>query len=360
MLSPRTLRTKAAGIEQSVLHVSRFLKDKGVNIEILCTASDPKGKIEYEGVSMHEFSAFAPGEAYFYSAGLFEELKKKQADIIHCNGFNNLVSVLGILAKKPNQKLVITMNSSGASSFLRKVLRFPLTWFYKKFSKRLDKVICVSKWEYDFFKKTLPLPEERFIMIPNGIEAGEFQKIKLPKIPHSILTVGRLVKNKGMHRLIAAMPFVLEKHSDATLQIVGEGIEKERLQKQAKELHVENSIVFHGVFGFEEREKLLELYAKAHAFSLLTDMESQGIVFGEAVAAGLPVLAPNKGVMKEYVDAGVALGIEELDNPKIVGEKLIELFEMEQDFQKANEIVWSWERVGKAVLEVYQELQKQD
>lgn len=355
LLSPRTLRTKAAGIEQSVLHVGKYLQKKGVQVEVYCTAEQAQPPHVFEELLLREYPAIAPGENYFLSIPLYRDLCAFDGEIIHCNGYNNLVSVAGILAKKKNQKIIITMNSSGSSSRVRRMLHTPLLWFFQLFSGRLDKIICVSQWEMDYFSKNLPQARKRMVMIPNGIDVKAFTKNAGKKTPHMILSVGRLVKNKGHHRLIAAMPHVLRTHADATLHIVGEGPEEKNLTQMASELGISSNVIFHGNIPFSERARLIQLFSRAHVFALLTDQESQGIVFGEAAAAGLPLLLVDKGVMHEYVAHGVAAGIDEPDNAAAVGQALIKLFE-KKNKGKNIDFIWSWDKVGEAVYHVYQEL----
>ncbi len=356
MLSPRTLRTNAAGIEQNILHVGHYLQKKGVGVDIYCTAKNPLGKITYEGLTLHEFPAFAPHESYFYSHSLFNALRSFDGEIIHCNGFNNLVSAAGVLSKKQNQKLIITMNSSGASTAFRRLLHQPLLWFYQHYQKKFDKIIFVSKWEYDHFRKHFNLPENTFAIIPNGIDANEFKKVNAKKQKHMILSVGRLVKNKGMHRLIHAMPLLLQPFPQTQLHIVGEGKEKAHLEKLAQTLNVSHAVIFHGNMGFNERKKLLQLFKQAHVFSLMSDFESQGIVYGEAVAAGLPVIAPQKGVMNEYITAGVAFGVKNPDDAREVAEVITQSFQNVHALKPKTKLIWSWEEVGQAVLNVYHQL----
>ncbi|MDP2666531.1 MAG: glycosyltransferase family 4 protein [Candidatus Diapherotrites archaeon] len=354
LLSPRTIRHEAAGIEQNVLHIGKYLQCKGHKVEIFCTAPKPERKTVFEGLQINEFPAFAPSETYFFSPALYSVLLSFDGEIIHCNGFNNLVSVVGILAKKKGQLLIITMNSSGTTSWLRKALRFPLLWFYQFYSHKIDRVICVSKWEYEYFKQKLPLPSERFIIIPNGIDVEEFHRVPRKAVPGRILSVGRLVRNKGMHRLIEALPMVKDSIPQAELHIVGTGPEEHALKEQARRLGLENRVIFHGSYHFSERPCLIKLFRSAKVFALLTDAESQGIVFGEAAAAGLPILLADKGVMHEYVAHGAAMGIRNPDSKDEVAKGLIKLLRSSPSTYSS--FVWSWEKVGKAVEKVYLEV----
>ncbi|MEK6970151.1 MAG: glycosyltransferase family 4 protein [archaeon] len=364
LLSPRTPRAHAAGIEQNILHVSQYLLRKGVSVEVFSTAEKPRGKYSLHGIPVREFSAFAPADNYFFSIPLFQSLKKWDGNIIHCNGYNNLVSVLGITAKKKGQKLVFTLNSSGSSSMLRGLLHIPLAWFYRIHAKKIDHLVCVSRWEYEKLAPLFGLKKENVSIIPNGISLTEFAK-KGNRKSGKIVSVGRLVKNKGMHRLINAFGRVHEEMPETELHIVGDGPARHDLEQQVHAQGLTNAVFFHGNIGFEDREKLLVHYRTASVFSLLTDYESQGIVFAEAAAAELPMVIPDKGVMHEYVEAGLAQGVKNVDDSEEVARALIHALRSKPSAAKLKSLkfsksfkplIWDWEEVGEAVHQLYQHL----
>jgi glycosyltransferase involved in cell wall biosynthesis len=360
LLSPRSPVSNAAGIEQNIHHVSHYLSKKGVNVEVFCTTFHAQRTLTRDGISIHEFPAFAPKDNYFLSTPLYHALRKWEGGIVHCNGYNNLVSVVGIMAKKKNQKLVFTLNSSGSSSRLRELLHIPLAWFYHFNRKKIDHLVCVSKWEHERLAPTFGLNKKDVSIIPNGISLSEFKK-KGKRKKGKILSVGRLVKNKGMHHLIAAFAHVQKEMPEAQLHIVGEGPQREELEQQAHALGLKSNVFFHGNIGFEERETLLEHYRTASLFSLLTEYESQGIVFAEAAAAGLPMAIPNKGVMREYVEAGLAEGIQDGFNSEEVSRVLVRLLRKKRSAKKPSlkPLIWDWKEVGAAVHHLYQKLEKE-
>lgn len=113
----------------------------------------------------------------------------------------------------------------------------------------------------------------------------------------SILSVGRLVKNKGHDRLLRAFAAAQGNASGAVLTIVGSGPEETALRALANELDVADAVTFAGAVSDEERD---ELYRRADIFALLStpvgdEVEGFGIVFLEAAAYGLPVVAGRSG-----------------------------------------------------------------
>ncbi len=350
---PNTLRERNAGVEQAIFFLSKYMLEKGHEVELFCTAKYPQLNAEFEGLKLREFSRVAPNEAYYFSLPLFSALKKTDADIIHAYGYNNLLTALAVLAVPKEKPLFITGASSVTKSYFRKWLHVPLNAFYSLLSARITKLICVSEWEKDYFASRISLPSEKWVTIPNGIDVKGLQKIKRKTISHHILSVGRLVKHKGMHRLIAALPRVVKEFPDAHLDIVGDGEERENLHAQARQLGMESHITFHGHIDFSAREKLIELYSHAHVFSLMADSESQGLVYGMALVLGVPVLTPNQSAMKELVREGCALGIEHPDDAEETAQGIIRLFREPFSTQGWERVIWSWEKVGEAVLKEY-------
>ncbi len=356
LVGPNTLRVNTAGIEQALFYLAQFLLQKKQHVELFCTSPEPKGSLNYEGIPVHEFPRFAPQHAYYFSPALARAIGESKHEIIHAYGYNNMATMAAVWMKKPGQKLIITGASSISSSAFRKLLHAPLGWYYRLFRQKIDKLICVSPYEYALFKDVFRLPEEKYVVIPNGIELESLKKMKKKRVPHMILSVGRLVKQKGMHRLIAAMPEVLHAHPDARLHIVGGGPERDALELQSKKLGVSAAVTFHGHIQFEEKSRLMELFSQAEVFSLMADSESQGLVYGMGIATRCKVLTTNQSAMKELVQAGAALGIDHPDDSHAIASGIIQLFNSPLPKIEMESLLWSWERVGNAVLGVYREL----
>ncbi len=78
-------------------------------------------------------------------------------------------------------------------------------------------------------------------------------------LSHTLLFVGRLIKDKGIFELLEAMPEIL-KHVDCHLLIAGEGNEKEELIRRIKNSRLENSV---SLLGYLDAMKLHEVYLKS-------------------------------------------------------------------------------------------------
>jgi len=95
IVCPRTPRIYFAGIENSVANISKYLKNKGIDITVYTSANTPDSKAKLDDIKIKEFKGFSPGEAFYFSPELYSALKNSKADIIHCNGFNNLTTLIG-------------------------------------------------------------------------------------------------------------------------------------------------------------------------------------------------------------------------------------------------------------------------
>jgi phosphatidylinositol alpha-1,6-mannosyltransferase len=122
-----------------------------------------------------------------------------------------------------------------------------------------------------------------------------------------VLCVSRLVRRKGQDRLIEAMP-ELHRRFGARLLLVGEGDIEDNLRRQARDLGVENSVVFCGKVA---DELLPAYYAAADVFAMPSrdrwfgmEKEGFGVVYAEAAASGLPAVVGESGGAREAVEYG--------------------------------------------------------
>jgi len=114
-----------------------------------------------------------------------------------------------------------------------------------------------------------------------------------------VVCVSRLVPRKGQDALIHAWPRVLKDVPDAALLLVGGGPYRASLEKLAASLGVEDSVVFTGSVPWEELPAhydagdVFSMPCRTRRFGL--DVEGLGIVYLEASATGLPVVAGDSG-----------------------------------------------------------------
>ncbi|MFE3163743.1 glycosyltransferase family 4 protein [Streptomyces sp. NPDC059224] len=153
-----------------------------------------------------------------------------------------------------------------------------------------------------------PAAAGRMVQLPPGVDEKTFHpgsggaevraRLGLSERP-VVVCVSRLVPRKGQDTLILAMPLILAAQPDAVLLIVGGGPYERELRRLARETGVEASVRFTGAVPWAE---LPAHYGAGDVFAMPCrtrrgglDVEGLGIVYLEASATGLPVVAGDSG-----------------------------------------------------------------
>ena len=114
--------------------------------------------------------------------------------------------------------------------------------------------------------------------------------------------VGRLDPVKGALLLIEAMATVLKSHPDATLTLAGDGPARAGAEARAKELGIETAVHF---AGFMTQGQVADLLATSDMLALPSFAEGLPVVYMEALASRIPVVASRVAGVQELVEDGV-------------------------------------------------------
>jgi phosphatidyl-myo-inositol dimannoside synthase len=161
-------------------------------------------------------------------------------------------------------------------------------------------------------------PRAALEVVPAGIDTDRFRpdpaaraelrrRYRVGDAP-LVVCVSRLVARKGQDTLIRALPLVRERVPGARVLLVGGGLGGDRLRRLAREVGVDEHVVFAGAVPEAE---VAAHHAVGDVFALPCrtrggglDVEGLGIVLLEAAAAGLPVVAGDSGGAPETVQEG--------------------------------------------------------
>lgn len=163
------------------------------------------------------------------------------------------------------------------------------------FCNRCDLVIAPSRIIESYLQEIGVKTEVE--VIPTGIDLEEFanndshwlqKNYQVSPAEKVLLFVGRLGKEKNVKFLLEAFGRVQQEIPHARLVIVGDGPDKEELRKYCFKLGIAGKVIFTGLLS---RDQIVHCYASAHLFVFPSVTETQGLVIGEAKAAGLPVVA---------------------------------------------------------------------
>ena len=235
-----------------------------------------------------------------------EKIQVISAHWIIPNGF-----IAAIVSKITGVPLVITIPGSdvyfGKKNFL-------FRWMIK-FASSQAKIIASNSMRYLEELLDLDISNNKFIEIPYGVNINSFVDIhkekqsmrKFLKFSSSdfiILAVGRLVEKKGFDYLIRAMRTVVKEQKRAKLVIIGDGTERDRLERLAQDVEIENKVFFLGKINHTDLPKyyaLADIYVAPSVRDRHGNLESHIVALFEAIASGLPIVATKLAVSKQYV-----------------------------------------------------------
>lgn len=197
----------------------------------------------------------------------------------------------------------------------------------EKALQRSDLIISVSNAVKKSFDNKFKLQNKRRIVIYNGIDINFFKerKKKVKGQTIRIIYIGRLVKVKGIERLIKAMYYcVYKKKLDVKLTIVGDGIERNNLENVANELNLEKNIEFVGT-----QSDVIKYLDKSDVFVYPSIWnEAFGISVVEAMARGCIPIVSNRGGLLEIITDKMNGFILENDSEKLLADKIEEIYYM--------------------------------
>jgi len=184
-----------------------------------------------------------------------------------------------------------------------------------------------------------PCPEDIFKIKPSKKEIRTLENRLGVEGKQVMLTVARLTKGKGIEHLVKLMPEILKERPHLVWVIVGDGPEKESMKELINKYNLQNVVRF---IGKKEHDELPPYYYLADLFVELTHPyhgkeEGLGLVFLEAAAAGLPVVAGESGGVEEAVIDGETGYVVGTFREKEVTEKITKLLDDKELAKKMGE-----------------------
>lgn len=182
-----------------------------------------------------------------------------------------------------------------------------LGWFVEITSIRMpDHIISASTQTTERLHQFLG-EEASITTIPNGIDIAAIAEVPASPDTVDIVTVGRLIEHKRVHVLLEVISSLHARGIYATARIIGDGPDREALQKQAKKLGIDSAVEF--CCDVAEQKELYSLIKASRIFVSLSTREGFGIAVLEAITCGVPVLtttAPDN--LAQYLVTQYSLG----------------------------------------------------
>jgi glycosyltransferase involved in cell wall biosynthesis len=335
------------GIVSHVREISKRLSQKGIDVEILTT--DPHGKLATEelidGIYVKRFRSYAPDGAYFFSSSLKNYLNANLCnyDVVHAHDYHALPALYASQTKNIHRFIFTPHYHERTSSSMRNILHVFYRYYGKQIFEKANAIISVSKYERNLILKRFTLRDVKLHLIPNGIDFTEYQNIIKETHHRKILCVSRLKKYKGIEYLIKAVARLDE---DTRLDIIGAGDYEQTLAKLVTNLKISNKVNF---FKNLPRNLLLEKYALADVFVLLSTQEAFGMSVAEALASGVPCIVANSSALSDWVDNKNCYGL----NYPIDIKELAQLIDQVIGKRVEKPSLLSWDEVTERLMKLY-------
>lgn len=202
-------------------------------------------------------------------------------------------------------------------------------------------------------------------MIHNGVDLNRFhptdsktdakKKLNLPAESLVLTTVAVFEERKGVGKVLAALPQVIQNFKNVTYLVAGDGPEKEKLLAQTNALGLEKHVRFLGTV-----RDSLPLYHATDLFVFLSRGEASPLALLEAMACGLPLIAAQRPPLEEYASRAGTTFVDDND-PIQIAQAILELAsdsarraQMGQTNRQRVEQNFGWDVVAEQYLKLFE------
>lgn len=359
------------GVAVSVNNLYRALKEEGHKVRILTLAQTP---FSYYEKDVYYIKSTAIGiypnarATCSFWDDFLEEIIEWSPEIVHsqCEFFT--FAFARKIAKRLNIPIVHTYHTlyeyythyfCPNESLGKKIVALATIFICEK----TDCVIAPTRKTEDILRGYEV--NTKIAVIPTGISLDRLKKdvtdeeccakkkqIGIPENAPVIVILGRLAKEKNIAFLIQQMVKLQKK--GIHLLIVGDGPERQTLEKLTRELDLEQMVHFVGMISSEE---VYKYYRLGDVFVSASRSETQGLTYIEALSCGLPLLCWKDPCLEEILISGENGFYYE--NEQEFAKKLDIIFEHKNEMQKCAFVCsekFSREIFGKKVIQLYQQV----
>jgi len=242
---------------------------------------------------------------------------------------------------------------------------FRKRWLAKKILNQAENIVCANSYTAKLVADFLG-SKGKIVVVNPGIASRPSPIAHRPsqikekynlENKFVLLTVGRLVKRKGIDLVLACLPEVLRQVPDLVYAIIGDGPEEENIKKLVAGLKLKKNVLMIDNADNEERNAWYNVCGIfiMPARQIGNDFEGFGIVYLEANLANKPVIAGDSGGVRDAVVDGLNGLLVNPENKEEITEAIIKLVRDENLRKKLGEKgrertikEFSWEKqIGK-------------
>lgn len=227
---------------------------------------------------------------------------KRQNHYTACISALTSANAANILTKDKHCKVIVSehsyMSEDSCTGIRKWLIRSAIRFFYN----RADQIVTVSKGIEKDMVEHFRVKQDKVVTIYNGYSINEIKNMSQESLSAeekswfavggpALVTVGRLTRAKGQWHLIRALQKIREAVPEMRLFILGEGELEGELKKLAKDLQLEDAVVFCGF-----RKNPYRVMKACDIFILPSLYEGFGNVIIESFCCGLPCISADFNV----------------------------------------------------------------
>jgi glycosyltransferase involved in cell wall biosynthesis len=278
----------------------------------------------------------ASAGAFLY-ASLISKIRKlhraQPIDLIHAHAALPCGHAAVLLSRELEIPCVVTVHGLDAF-FDHQVRGFAGAWCRRVAQfvyASASRVICISDKVAEKVVDHAAVSEKTRV-IYNGVDEQMFSPPSTDFAANSILSVANLIPIKGHELLLQALTFVLPSYPHISYEIIGDGPERRRLTRLARDWNIADKVRF---LGRQSRKQVAEAMRRCVLFALPSRYEALGCVYLEAMSTEKPVIACRGQGIDEVILHG---GNGWLINPGNLQELIAALSTLLQNLQLRRQI----------------------
>jgi len=176
-------------------------------------------------------------------------------------------------------------------------------------------------------------------ILPNSIDTDKFQKKDCEK-KYDLITLGRLSSEKELVKFLEITVLLKNKYPDISCAIAGKGPESDRLQQKADQAGLEGNVRFLGYV-----DNIVDFYNSGKVFVLTSSTEGLPRTLIEAMACGVPCVAPKVGDVEDLVkDEETGFIIDNYSDIDTFVDKIIYLLENQENYNLISQKAMSFSK----------------
>ncbi|EKQ54507.1 MAG: glycosyltransferase [Methanobacterium sp. Maddingley MBC34] len=302
------------GAEIFAIELAKYLKNKGHEVDIITQKQSGVKDFEIiDDVNVYRVNNIGIRGLGYFSAtiNMLRTLLKldgeKSYDIVHSIAESPTSQVGTFFQKLKKKPHIITIQGGHLSKrdldsgWNNKILKKFIEWSFKN----SDYLHAIS---LALAEESKLLGAKNVVIFPNGVNENMLnykskslirQQLGISDNEIIIISLARLVPLKGIKYVIMAFSKLVEEDLNTRLIVIGEGHQKKELEKLTKELKIDDKVDFK---GFIPHDELPNILPAGDVFVLTPEYEGLGIVFIEALASGVPVIASPVGGIADIIE----------------------------------------------------------